>query len=171
MLPSDLLWDRAFIGKKWQSRYGLGVVKDGRQNVRWAPVEIQRLYDIRLDFGPQLRNAPAHVALIIHLPLTSFIRYCTLMVYVKIIKSLVFPPKVTMYWRRIFLVRAKDRPVNEFIHEQTTPLFFEKEYRIHQSEGKLQKKTFSSCILGLPSPHTPIFAKQETWQGKSGLLP
>ncbi|MCA1746929.1 MAG: sulfatase-like hydrolase/transferase, partial [Bacteroidales bacterium] len=57
---------------------------------------------------------------------------------------------------------------DDFIHEEVTPVFFNKTMD-HVREMAQKEKPFF-IYLALPSPHTPILPTEE-WLGKSGLNP
>jgi len=90
----------------------------------------------------------------------------------KIIKSLGIPTKVD-WCRRIFLVGAKDRTSDDFIHEQTTPFnflfyfFFLRRYR-NSSIQKQTQKNLSSCIW-LYHHRTRRFLPTEDLAGKKWI--
>ncbi len=56
----------------------------------------------------------------------------------------------------------------DFIHEQVTPLCFEKASAFIQEQSMEAAPFF--LYLALPSPHTPVLPTRE-WEGQSGLLP
>lgn len=56
----------------------------------------------------------------------------------------------------------------DFVHEQVTPLCFEKASAFIQDHRMKEAPFF--LYLALPSPHTPVLPTEE-WQGQSGLLP
>ncbi len=151
----------AFIGK-WHLGMDWGL-KDGElfQPGGWNPED----YD-QLDFSKPIENAPGTRGFDYSLALPASLDIAPY-VYVENNKLTSIPTKSTIdegeysWWR-------KGPTSDDFIHEQVTPLFFEKSLEYIQEQANSDNPFF--LYLALPSPHTPILPTEE-WRDKSGMLP
>ena len=154
-------YETAFIGK-WHLGMDWGL-KDGEtfEEGGWNPED----YD-QLDFSKPIANAPGTRGFDYSFALPASLDIAPY-VYLENNKITSIPTKETIdegeysWWR-------KGPTSDDFIHEQTTPLFFDKSIEYLKQKSNSEKPFF--LYLALPSPHTPILPT-ESWQGKSGLLP
>lgn len=151
----------AFIGK-WHLGMDWGL-KEGETFVEggWNPED----YD-QLDFSKPIENGPGTRGFDYSLALPASLDIAPY-VYIENNQITSIPTKVTIdegeysWWR-------EGPTSDDFIHEEVTPLFFEKSISYIQQQAKTDTPFF--LYLALPSPHTPILPTKP-WQGKSGLLP
>ncbi len=151
----------AMIGK-WHLGMDWGL-KEGEtfEPGGWNPED----YD-QLDFTKAIENAPGTRGFDYSLALPASLDIAPY-VYIENNEITSVPTKTTIdegeysWWR-------KGPTSDDFIHEQCTPLFFEKSMQYITEQSKTDNPFF--LYLPLPSPHTPILPTEE-WQGKSGMLP
>jgi len=127
----------------------------------WNPED----YD-QLDFNKPIRNGPGTRGFDYSLALPASLDIAPY-VYVENNALTSIPTKTTIdqgeysWWR-------EGPTSDDFIHEECTPLFFEKSMEYILEQSKTENPFF--LYLALPSPHTPILPTKE-WQGKSDMLP
>lgn len=154
-------YSTAFIGKwhlgmDWSLKEGETFEEGG-----WNPED----YD-QIDFTGPITNTPNTRGFDYSLALPASLDIAPY-VYVENSQLTSIPTVVTIdegeysWWR-------EGPTSDDFVHEEVTPLFFDKSITYIQEQAKTDKPFF--LYLALPSPHTPILPT-EAWQGKSGLLP
>ncbi len=154
-------YSTGFIGKwhlgwDWAIREGQVMEGDG-----WNPRDFDAI-----DFTQPISNGPKELGFDYsfgHAGSLDMAPY----VYVENGKITASPDRVTVdkgqysWWR--------EGPTgSDFVHEQVTPLCFEKASEFIQEQRVSEAPFF--LYLALPSPHTPVLPT-EAWQGQSGLLP
>ncbi|MHA7131993.1 sulfatase family protein [Algoriphagus namhaensis] len=144
------------LGMDWGLKEGETFVEGG-----WNPED----YD-QLDFAKPIKNTPDTRGFDYAFALPASLDIAPY-VFVENGSLTSIPTKVTVdtgeysWWR-------EGPTSDDFVHQQVTPLFFEKS--MDYVREKAQKDQSFFLYLALPSPHTPILPT-EAWQGKSGLLP
>ncbi|MCF8715609.1 arylsulfatase [Joostella atrarenae] len=154
-------YETAFIGKwhlgwDWALKEGDSIGGEG-----WTPTD----YD-NIDFTKPISNSPKDLGFTYSFGHSGSLDMAPY-VYVENDNVTAQPDKVTISETKYGWWREGPTGV-DFVHEETTPLFFEKSINYIKDHANIGKPFF--LYLALPSPHTPILPTEE-WQGKSGLNP
>lgn len=153
-------YQTAFIGK-WHLGWNWGKVdKVGDFGSGWNKNDFKNIdFSIPIENGPNSNGFDYSFGFSGSLDMAPY-------VYVENSYPTMIPTKTTVdrgeytWWR-------EGPTSDDFIHEKTTPLLFEKSLKFIKSRDK--KKPFF-LYLALPSPHTPILPSKQ-WINKSELNP